>query len=95
MTAINSGDFKLRKSTAAATPPPTDARGSLMDAIQSGNFKLRKSIAPEAAPLAAARANPAEIGGLAGQIAAAMAARRQGSQLSDRDSMDDSDDDDW
>lgn len=68
-----------------------------MEAIQSG-VKLRKSVAgPAEAPLAAARANPAELGGLAGQIAAAMAARRKGSQLSGReeDGDDDSDDEDW
>ena len=74
-----------------------DARSGLMDAISQGNFKLRKSVAPPegGATLAAARADPAAIGGLAGQIAAAMAARRNaGRMTSDRDDEDE-DDEDW
>ena len=102
MDAIRTGTA-LRSPTAASSAParPTDARASLMDQISSGNFQLRSpTVARPSAPsgLAPARADPAAFGGIAGQIAAAMALRRKGSQLSANDESgadDDDSDDDW
>ena len=59
-----------------------------MQRIASGQFELRK--VSEVRP---AEQRPAPHGGLAAQIALAMAARRNAAQLSQEDDADDSDED--
>ena len=68
-----------------------------MQRIASGQFELRKvsEVRPgeQSNGGASATSRPSPHGGLASQIAAAMAARRNAAQLSQEDDADDSDED--
>ena len=93
MQRIASGQFELRNASEVRPAEQSnggagDGRSNLMQRIASGQFELRK--VSEVRP---AEQRPAPHGGLAAQIALAMAARRNAAQLEDGD--DDDSDEDW